>query len=177
MPSRRLPASYAALLAATLAAAACAKKPVETRRLDFDEATTGKRLGKGWSGWEKTPPPESATFAWAEQQEVTVSVRSAGDGPRLVRFRAWPFVYPDSPPQTATVWVNDAKIETVTLASAAKTYQLSTPKEVWRAGENVLKLSFAYAEAPKDRTPPSEDTRTLAAAFDWIEIVPLETPK
>ena len=40
---------------------------------------------------------------------------SRADGDRLVRFRCWPFVFPGAPPQTLTLFVNDQRIDALTL--------------------------------------------------------------
>jgi hypothetical protein len=55
-------------------------------------------------------------------------------------------------------------------------FALPTPKDAWKRGVNEMKFLFAYAESPKDRIPGAEDERTLAAAFDWLEILPPAPP-
>jgi hypothetical protein len=68
--------------------------------------------------------------------------------------------------------VNDRKIETVNLSGEPRVYTIRTPKDAWKRGVNELTFAFAYAESPKDRVPGATDERTLAAGFDWLEILP-----
>ena len=85
--------------------------------------------------------------------------------------------YPGGPGQTLTLFVNDRKFETLMLAGEPRVYAIQTPKEAWKRGANELTLAFAYAESPKDRIPGATDERTLAAGFDWLEILPASAPK
>jgi hypothetical protein len=166
----------AAALAAALAAAGCGRDARETAFLNLDPESSTGALASGWSGFEKTEPGD--TFVWAQARDVTVRVFARGPGERLVRFRAWPFLWEGAPPQTVTVSVNDVRLESMTVWPGPRVYAATSPGPAWKEGENTLTFSFGYAEAPKDRVPGAADTRTLAAAFDWIEIVPVvaETP-
>jgi hypothetical protein len=158
----------------TLSASAC-RRVEETRFLNFDaESTAAGVLSSGWSGFEKTP--EGDTFAWSHGRTAKVRLTSRADGDRNLRFRCWPFRYPDAGPQTVTVFVNDARIDTITLGEGPHVYALTTPNAVWKKGANDVTLQFAYAEAPKDRIPGGTDPRTLSAAFDWLEILPAPGP-
>jgi len=159
--------------AAALLAVGCGKELIETRSLSFDPETTAGALGSGWSGWEKGP--DGDTFVWAQSRQATVRVLCKADGDRLVRFRCWPFRFPGAGPQQVTLFVNDAKIDSTILADPVKVYTFATPRAVWKPGLNELRLEFAYADSPKDRMAGS-DTRTLAAAFDWLEVVPPAPP-
>ena len=69
--------------------------------------------------------------------------------------------------------MNDVRLETLPLDGGPQVRSVSSPGPAWKPGENVLTFEFAYAEAPKDRIPGAGDTRTLAAAFDWVEILPV----
>ncbi len=165
----RKPALLFAALAALVIAASC-RRVEETRSLNFDPETTAGALGPGWDGFEKTDAGD--TFAWVHGKEARLVVKSGADGDRLVRFRCWPFAIPGGPAQTLSFYVNDRKIDAVQLGGEPRVYTVPTPKEAWRRGVNELKFVFAYAESPKDRVPGATDTRTLAAAFDWLEILP-----
>lgn len=161
----------APVLALALAGAACARPAPETRFLNFDAESTSGALTSGWSSFEKTPAGD--TFVWAQAREAALSVSASGPADRLIRFRAWPLGWPGAPPQTATVSVNDVRLEAVRIEEGARVYSVASPGPAWKSGANVLKIEFAWAEAPKDRIPGGGDTRTLAAAFDWIEILPV----
>ena len=169
--SRPFSQRAAPLLAVALAVAACGGGIRETRFLNLDPESSSGALTSGWSGFEKTEAGD--TFVWAQSREAKAAVLATGAGDRLVRFRAWPFRWEGAPPQTVTVSVNDVRLETLTLEDGPRVYTASSPGPAWKPGANVLKLEFAYAEAPKDRTPGASDARTLAAAFDWIELVPV----
>ena len=101
-----------------------------------------------------------------------MTVLAGGPADRLVRFRVWPFGWPGAPPQTVAVWVNDVRLEAMTVWEGPRVYSVASPGPAWKSGGNVLRFEFAWAEAPKDRVPGGGDSRTLAAAFDWIEILP-----
>lgn len=142
--------------------------------MSFDPESTLGRLGPGWSGFEVTP--EGDTFCWSQAARAKLALSDRGDGDRLIRLRCWPFRYPGAPPQTLTVWVNGAKIDTTTLLDGPRVYSFSSPKAVWLPGTNEIAFEFAYAETPKDRLPGSEDERKLSAAMDWLEVRPVAPP-
>lgn len=169
-----LPRRAAPLLALLLASASCGRGAEETRFLNFDPESSPAALVSGWSAFEKTPAGD--TFAWAQAREARVRVFSRGEADRIVRFRAWPFRWDGAPPQTVTVLVNDVRLETLTLADGPQVRSVVSPGPAWKPGENVLTFEFGYAEAPKDRIPGAADGRTLGAAFDWVEIVPVPAP-
>jgi hypothetical protein len=169
---KRLFAVVAAL--AALASSVSCRRPDETRSLNFDPETTAGALGSGWDGFEKTESGD--TFVWAHGKEAHVLVQSRAEGDRLVRFRCWPFGYPGGPGQTLTFSVNGRRFETLMLGGEPRVYAIQTPKDVWRRGANELTFVFAYAESPKDRIPGATDERTLAACFDWLEILPPVSP-
>lgn len=158
-----------ALAAVSLFALGC-RRGEETRFLNFDPETSAGRLASGWSGWEKTG--EADTFVWAQAREVKVKLASRADGDRLVRFRAWPFLFPESSGQTVTLLVNGEKAGFAVMDKIPRVYIFVVPKASWKAGENELTLAFAYAESPKLRIPGANDGRTLAAAFDWLDVTP-----
>ncbi len=161
--------------AALLVLSSACRRVEETRSLNFDPETTAGALGAGWDSFERTQTGD--TFVWAHGKEARVLVQSRADGDRLVRFRCWPFGFPGGPGQTVTLYVNDRKIGAVTLGGEARVYTIPTPKAAWKRGVNELKFAFAYAESPKDRVPGATDERTLAAGFDWLEILPLVATK
>lgn len=168
---RRLPL---AVLALALVLPGCGRPAPETRFLNFDpESSSGARTS-GWSGYETTG--EGDTFSWAQAREAQATVVAGAAADRLVRFRTWPFRWEGAPPQTVTVAVNGVQLATWTLSDGARVYSAASPAAAWREGTNVLSFTFAYAEAPKDRIPGNDDSRTLAAAFDWVEIVPVAAP-
>ncbi len=157
------------LLALLLASASC-RRVEETRFLNFDPETTSGHLLSGWSGWEKTP--EGDTFVWAAASEVRLKVVNAGGSDRVLRFRAWAFSWPGAPEQTVTLFVNGARVNGAGLGATPRVVTFVVPGMLWRSGENEIRFAFAWAESPKEKAPPSDDERRLAAAFDWLEILP-----
>jgi hypothetical protein len=145
------------------------RAPEETRSLNFDPETTTGALGAGWDGFERTDLGD--TFVWVHSREARVSIVSRADGDRLVRFRCWPFLFPGAPPQTLTLLVNDQKADMLTLGGEPRVYAIAVPRALWKRGQNELKFVFAYAESPNDRVSGASDERTLAAAFDWLELL------
>lgn len=162
---RRIPL---ALLA--LALAGCGHPSPETRFLGFDPESSSGALAFGWAGFETTG--EGDTFAWAQAREARLTILAGPAVDRLVRFRTWPFRWDGAPPQTVALSLNGVRLGAWTLADGARVYSAIAPAAAWREGANDLSFAFAFAEAPRDRVPGAEDTRTLAAAFDWVEIVP-----
>ncbi len=162
-----------AVVAAAVTLGGC--RPVEeTRFVNFDAETSAGVLTSGWSGYEKTVENDSFVWSTARSATLTVSCRARGD--QLVRFRCWPFRFPGAQPQTATLFVNGNRIESVGLADGSRVYSFATPEALWKPGANEIRFEFAYAEAPRDRLPGNGDPRTLSAAFDWLEIVPSKPP-
>ncbi len=159
----------AVLSAAALLVLGC-RRGDETRFLNFDPETSAGRLVSGWSGWEKTG--EADTFVWAQAREAKVKVAARTGGDRVVRFRAWPFLFLESPGQTVTLLVNGEKAGFAVMDKVPRVYSFVAPGGSWRSGENELTLSFSYAESPKLRVPGADDARTLAAAFDWLDVTP-----
>ncbi len=163
-------AALAAALAAAILLAVGCRRVEETRSLNFDPETTGAALVSGWNGFEKTETGD--TFVWADAKVARVAVTSRADGDRLVRFRCWPFVWPGGPGQTVAVFLNDRPVDVVALSGEPRVYALTMPRAAWRRGSNEIRFVFSHAESPKARVPGSPDARTLAAAFDWLEILP-----
>jgi hypothetical protein len=159
-----------ALLALALCGAACSPPVPQTHFLNFDPESSAGALTSGWSGFEKAATGD--TFVWAQAREVTVTVSGGSPADRLIRFRVWPYAWPGAPPQTVTVWLNDVRLAAMTVWEGPRVYSAASPGPAWKSGGNVLRFEFAWAEAPKDRIPGDGDSRTLAAAFDWIEILP-----
>ena len=143
----------------------------ETRFLNFDaESTPQGFLVSGWSGAEETVDGDS--FRWCDSSTVRLKVRSRGDGARTLRMRLWPFLYPDGPTQSVSILVNEQFIARRDLTPGPKVISVPVPANAWRKGDNEIRFKFKYAESPNVKAPPSQDMRTLSAAFDWVEIVP-----
>lgn len=142
----------------------------ETRFLNFDpESTPQGHLVSGFSLSEVNAQGDS--FQWCDAQVVRLKVTSRGDGDRTLRMRFWPFVYPNGPQQTVSVLVNEQHVGERVMSPEPSVVTLRAPASAWRKGDNEIRFKFKYAEVPSLRAPPSTDTRSLSAAFDWLEIL------
>jgi hypothetical protein len=142
----------------------------ETRFLNFDrESTPRGYLVSGFSGSEASE--QGDTFQWCDSRVVRLKVTSRGDGDRTLRMRYWPFVYPNGPAQSISVLVNENLVGERVMPALPSVATFHVPAHIWLKGDNEIRFKFKYAEAPSLRAPPSQDKRTLSAAFDWLEIV------
>lgn len=164
---------HAILVGAAMLATGCRPAPPATRFLNFDAASGAGALRGGWSSFERTP--EGDTYVWSAAREARIVVGAAAESDLLVRFRCWPFWFEGAPAQTIGLAVNGTDVETVRLAPDRRVYTVYVPRTVWRPGDNELTLAFAYAARPQDHGGGTDD-RTLAVAFDWLEIVPPPRP-
>jgi len=138
--------------------------------VNFDlESTPKELLGSGWSGFEQLDTGDS--FSWCAAKVCSLNVE-ATKTEQFVRLRAYPYTYPNSPSQTLKLLVNGTHVGRQTLTGGPTVYRFKVPATAWKNGQNEIKFEFAYAEAPKVRFSTSTDDRTLAAAFDWVDIVP-----
>lgn len=143
----------------------------ETRFLNFDaESTPQGSLVSGWAGPEVSLDGDS--FRWCDSSTVRLKVQNRGDGERMLRMRFWPFVYPDGPTQSVSILVNEQFVARRDMTPGPKVTAFRVPAKFWRKGDNEIRFKFKYAEAPNVKAPPSQDMRTLSAAFDWLEIIP-----
>jgi hypothetical protein len=147
--------------------------PDETRFVSFDaESTPPPVLAAGWSNFEQIQP-SGDTFAWCAARTCSLQVQSHAEGDRLLRVRVSPFLFPGSPQQTITAHVNQGELGTKPLSDGMTVVTFRAARSVWTKGTNEIRFDFAFAEDPKSKAPPAEDTRKLAAAFDWVEFAPL----
>jgi hypothetical protein len=162
---------FAGVMLVAVGAIGCQPSITETRFLNFDpESTPTSALKSGWSYFEKNAAGD--TFVWSIARQSTVTVDSLADGDRLIRFRGWPFQWKDAPPQTITVFLNGLNVTTLTVPSEFTISSFVAPKELWKKGPNDLSFQFGHEGSPKEKAPPAQDARTLAFAFDWLEIEP-----
>jgi hypothetical protein len=166
----------ALLLGAAGGAAAVARfrkappPPEETAFLNFDaETTTADVLTYGWSGYEHDDHNDS--FVWCVSLQCSLLVSTHGERDRRLSVRFWPFRFANAGAQTVTANVNGVAVGTMTFKEDPVVWELTVEKGVWREGKNAVRFDFAYAEAPAAHNAGSSDQRTLAAGFDWLEIL------
>jgi arylsulfatase A-like enzyme len=117
----------------------------------------------GWSRAEINKREEEP-FSWVITDTASLFLDLTHTGYKTLHVRCWPYRYPDGPPQVLTVLVNGHALKPVELAGSLQTYTIKLPSQVLLHGRNLVELSFAYAESPRDHNPNSSDGRTLAAA-------------
>ncbi len=138
--------------------------------VNFDAESTPKEvLGSGWSGFEQLDTGDS--FSWCAAKACSLNL-DATRTEQFVRLRVYPYTHPNSPSQTLRLKVNGTQVGSQTLTGGPTVYRFKVPANTWREGRNEIKFEFAYAEAPKVYFSTSTDDRKLAAAFDWVDVVP-----
>jgi hypothetical protein len=143
--------------------------PRETRFLNFDSETTAAALGTGWARWERDAAGN--TFVWAIRSSAVLTLDSAAArSDRTIRFRAWPYQWDGAPTQRVSVFWNDAKLTDIAMKEGARVYTVDVPRTAWRRGPNALRFDFDWTSAPKEHQQ-SSDERTLAACFDWLDVI------
>ena len=88
----------------------------------------------------------------------------------MLRFRAAPFRFPDSPAQEVDIEVNRQPVATLSLDSALTIYEVDVPHDVLRRNVNEIRFRYRYAMSPLE-VGQSDDSRPLAVLFDQIDFV------
>jgi len=153
-------------LAAALPAAAVHR---ESSRLVLgdDFATWGS--GRSTSGFSTDNGDDG--FRWSLGPASTLTFFSAERRSVPMTFRAFPFRYPEAPDQEVEVVLNGERVASVDLHAGSREYAVRLPGRAMRAGENRLAFHYAYAAAPRDVSETgSDDSRSLAVAWEWIDL-------
>lgn len=144
----------------------------ETRRIDPGSAADRGLLVAGW-GRPEVDPGTGKAFVWATSTTATFEANLLQPAATSLRFVCRPFAFEGAPSQTVEVVANGVLVGGVTLGRRAEPYSVQIPAERLRPGRNRLQLRFAYAESPRRLDPGSDDQRTLAAAFEELELQPV----
>ncbi|MEL7060980.1 MAG: hypothetical protein AAGN46_13240 [Acidobacteriota bacterium] len=136
-------------------------------RQDFGHAEA--LLGSGWSGAESDAA--GTTFRWAAARRAEMAlVALAEHSPRTLRLRAMPFSGRDRPAQTVAVSIDGERLVTLTLEPGWN--ELTLPAYTSTGPADLLVFEFGWTQAPSEVDPSSSDGRSLAVAFDVVEIIP-----
>jgi len=146
-----------------------ARVVVETPRVRFGEPADRVRLGPGWGHLEHGSSGGPG-FAWAVATAAELELDLLRTDYDRARFRALPFSAPGLAAQRVALEVNGVPAGPVQLAPGTADYELALPQGCLHRGANRLVLRFDRADAPADVIPGSGDRRTLAAAFEWLEL-------
>lgn len=141
------------------------------QRFDFDTGDS-LLLGQGWSFPERSR--QGTTFQWARGLQTALALPIASPRDAVLRFRARPFVYPQAPPQVVEVWLNDVQLAALELAESWNELQVEVPASAWGPAANILYLRFSRSDRPSEVLAGADDPRRLSAAFDYLELLPLE---
>ncbi len=147
-------------------------RPVRAVALeDFGAASPSSQLLDGW-GSREVELDTMDDFRWATQGRAEVALWIVPGQKHCLTFRAWPFSWPQAPPQTVTVVVNGTSIAKLELANTATTYSIPVTPAALLPGRNVVTFLFSRVDIPHERVPSDRDSRSLAAAFLWLELSP-----
>ncbi|MEM7588042.1 MAG: hypothetical protein AAF560_31935, partial [Acidobacteriota bacterium] len=129
--------------------------------------------GQGWSYPERN---DTASFQWAvgAQAELGLPVDLPADAPpsdATLRLRVLPYLYPEAPPQNLELWLNQYHLATLELPEHWSEHEIAVPADAWSTSANLLTLRFSRTASPASVVPGAGDSRSLSAAFDYLEIV------
>jgi hypothetical protein len=147
--------------------------------IDVGESGDERYLMGGWAGRETG---RFGSFRWALGRESRVAVSLLGrrfvrqDQPQqladyVLRFRAAPYVFRDSPSQTLQIDVNDMTLVERILEPGFREYEFEVPPKFLTRSVNVITFRYTYARSPLGLGRRS-DGRELAARFDYIRLAP-----
>jgi hypothetical protein len=142
-------------------------------KLDLGAPGTRSHLVSGWGGREQGP--QGASYCWATDRTASISIELGRPVTAALTIRARPFTAPDAPAQTVDVTVNDSPAGTWTLEEGWQEYTTELPASMLQNGTNTVAFSFSHATSPAEMGT-GVDRRTLAAALDWLTVVPNDSP-
>ncbi len=138
--------------------------------IDIGAKETRHYLGSGWSSDEKWG---ARTMVWSDAPESNLSIYLPKASDFTVALTLMPFTFPASPPQGVKMFVNGRLLGEVSLAEGDwQTYSVKLPRSFLSPGLNTLRFVYRYVTAPVKVLPDSQDSRTLAVAFDSITFRP-----
>ncbi len=157
----------------------------EPRRIEFLKSAAAQRgesatrqefehselwLGSGWSYPERAP--DGMTFRWATAARAEIALLAPPEtGAQALRLRLLPFPSPDRPPQVVEITVGSHPPRRITLEAGWTEVTLAPMAGEPAAG--LVTFDFDWLQSPKDLDDASQDPRTLAVAFDFVEAINL----
>ena len=120
-----------------------------------------------WSPPERTDSGE--TFRWSNGKQSELIFKTVHPQDVILRCTVFPFLPPNEQNQTLQVFVNGNPVETRPLQKGKQTCDFHIPASFLHRGHNRLLFSYGYALSPLE-AGLSADPRTLAVAFDSVEI-------
>ena len=112
--------------------------------LDFGARNTDAWRGEGWGTDEADVG--GASGIWATAERAHLLFRSEDETSRTLTLRAQPFTWPDAPPQTLAILLNDHRLDEVTMSPGWQEYTFELAPQV---GINHLWLAFGRVDSPR----------------------------
>ena len=129
--------------------------------------------GQGWSYPERNTAGIDYQWALGERAELGLPIGRPRDA--RIRLRVLPYTYPEAPPQTLEMRLNEEPLVTLELTQGWSEHEIAVPASSWSSGANVLDLRLARSTIPAQQGTGSTDQRNLSAAFDFLEVVTEDT--
>ncbi len=128
--------------------------------------------GDAWlveRGWHAPEREGAITYRWASQPAEFLIPLDHAETLR-VQFRTHAFNFPNAPPQSMTLIVNDHAHGPVPIEADWHTVEFLVDSSVWRSGVNHARIEFGRANRPAD-LGLGGDSRLLTAAFDFFRVM------
>ena len=88
-------------------------------------------------------------------------------------FECRPFSYPGSPQQTLSIVLNGKAIRQLALYPEMRKYSVILPMSAFRDWPDTVEFHYSYSKRPSDVIAGSQDSRSLAVAWNSIEFTPV----
>ena len=117
----------------------------------------------GWADAE-------GAFRWATSKRATITIPRWSTHDATISMRVQPMAHDSLNAQTMRVSLNGHVLGEVALQRGWSNQSFNAPGRFWIDGENTLAFDFGHAVAPASLDPKARDQRTLAAAFEAIDV-------
>ena len=145
-------------------------RPIAGPLYDFAESRRSEDRLEGWGASERTAD-QNGWFAWAIATTARLRLVVTARDRSWLHFAAASYALGPGAAQTTAVSLNSTQVGVVTLVPGPfAVYSLPLPSGTLATGDNVVTFDFAYARSPVTPSSPTGDSRTLAAAFDYVAI-------
>lgn len=139
--------------------------------LDFGSPGSRAQLLGGWGGREQGP--QGTSFSWATRRRARAVLELGRPVGSVLSMRARPFAFPGAPEQSVEVAINGAHVGSWRLSEGWQEYSAELPATALQSGRNTVSFTFDQVHSPAE-VGVGTDSRTLAAAVDWLTLAPLE---
>jgi len=141
----------------------------------FEDAPASIRLGPGWQDPErKWPQSDRHGIAWAEQAARIYFAMPLTPASDFVAV-GLPLTYPGAPRQVMTPVLNGTTLQSQPMPKDWSELRVALPASALISPINTLDLFFTFQAVPA-KVGLGADSRSLAAAFDLLAVVPHGEP-